>query len=66
MKLKKDDQNADAPFFKRGTKVPLEGDREEKFRAESEGRVIQCLPHIWPIHIQPPNKIRRMKQRSAG
>jgi len=27
---------------------------EAKFRAEPEGTAIQSLPHMWPIHIQPP------------
>jgi len=42
-------------FFKRGTKISIGGDREAKFRAETEGTAIQSLPHMWPIHIQPPN-----------
>jgi len=42
-------------FFKRGTRIPLGGYREAKFRAEAEGTPIQSLPHMWPIHIQPPN-----------
>jgi len=41
-------------FFKRGTRIPLGGDREAKFRTEAEGTPIQSLPHMWPIHIQPP------------
>jgi len=41
-------------FFKRGTRIPLGGDREEKFRTETEGSPIQSLHHMSPIHIQPP------------
>jgi len=41
--------------FKRGTRIPLAGKREAKFRTEAEGTSIQSLPHMWPIHIQPPN-----------
>jgi len=56
MKLKKDDQNVNASlFFKRGTKIPLAGNREAKFRTEAERTPIQSLPHMWPIYIQPPN-----------
>jgi len=53
-------------FFKRGTKVPFAWNRESKFRTGAEGTPIQSLSHMWPIHIQPPNQIRWMKQRSAG
>jgi len=42
-------------FFRRGTTIPLGGNREAKFRAEAEGTPIQSLPHMWFIHIQPPN-----------
>jgi len=41
-------------FFKRGTRKPLGGVREAKFRTEAEGTPIQSLAHVWPIHIQPP------------
>jgi len=53
-------------FFKRGTKITLGGDREAKFRTETEGMPIQSLPHMCPIHTQPQNQIRLMKQRGAG
>jgi len=49
-------------FFKRGTRIPLGGDREAKFRTETEGTPIQSLSYMWPIHIQSPNQIRWMKQ----
>jgi len=42
-------------FFKRGTRIPLAGKREEKIKTEAEGTPIQSLPHMWPIHIQPSN-----------
>jgi len=42
-------------FFKRGTRIPLAGKREAKIKTETEGTPIQSLPHMWPIHIQPPN-----------
>jgi len=50
-------------FFKRGTKVPLEGDREAKFRAESEGTVIQSLhvaPHV--AHTYTATKLDKMDE----
>jgi len=49
-------------FFKKGTSISLAGNREAKLRTEAEGTPIQSLPHMWPIHIQPPNWIRWMKQ----
>jgi len=42
-------------FFKRGTRIPLAGNREGKIKTEAAGTPIQSLPHMWPIHIQPPN-----------
>ena len=47
MKLqKKDDQSVDTLLLLRmGTKIPMEGVTETKFRAEIEGRTIQSLPH---------------------
>jgi hypothetical protein len=47
MKLKKKkDQSVDTSFFLRmGYKIPMEGITETKFRAETEGRTIQRLPH---------------------
>jgi len=53
-------------FFKRVTRIPLGGDKEAKFRTETEGTPIQSLPYMWPIHIQPPNLIRCMYQRGAA
>jgi len=34
---------------------------EAKFGAEFEGMAIQSLPHMWPIHIQPP-KLDKMDE----
>jgi len=53
-------------FFKRGTRIPLAGKREAKIKTDTEGTPILSLPHLWPIHIQPSNKTRWMKQRRAG
>jgi hypothetical protein len=37
-------------------KIPMEGVTETKFRAETEGRMIQRLPHPGnPFHTQSPN-----------
>jgi hypothetical protein len=45
MKLKKkEDQSVDISFLLRmGNKIPMEGVTETKFRAETEGRIIQRL-----------------------
>jgi hypothetical protein len=47
MKLKKkEDQSVDTTFLLRmGNKIPMEGFTETKFGAETEGRIIQRLPH---------------------
>jgi hypothetical protein len=53
MKLKKEDQSVDTLFLLRmGNKITMEGVTESKFRAETEGRTIQKLPHlgIHPIY----------------
>jgi hypothetical protein len=48
MKLKKKgDQCVDISFLlRRGNKIPMEGVTETKFKAETEGRTIQRLPHL--------------------
>jgi hypothetical protein len=48
MKLKKkEDQSVNTSFLLRmGNKIPMEGVTETKFRAETEGRTIQRLPHL--------------------
>jgi hypothetical protein len=53
MKLKKEDKSVDTSFLLRmGNKIPMEGVTEIKFRAETEGRTFQRLPHsgIHPIN----------------
>jgi hypothetical protein len=54
MKLKKkEDQSVDTSFLLRmDNKIPMEGVTETKFRAETEERTIQRLPHpgIHPIY----------------
>jgi hypothetical protein len=46
-KCKKEDQSVDTLILlKRGTKIPMEGVTETKFRAETEGMTIQGLPHL--------------------
>ena len=54
MKLKKKEhQSADTSIlFRRGNKIPKEGVTETKCGAETEGRIIQRLPHlgIHPIY----------------
>jgi hypothetical protein len=54
MKLnKKEDQSVDISFLLRmANKIPMEGVTETKFRAGTEGRTIQILPHlgIYPIN----------------
>jgi hypothetical protein len=53
MKLKKkEDQSVDTSFLLRmGNKIPMEGVTETKFGAETEGRIIQRLPHQGIHHI---------------
>jgi hypothetical protein len=53
MKLKKEDQSVATSFLlSMGKNIPMEGVTETKFRAETEGRTIQKLPHpgIHPIN----------------
>jgi hypothetical protein len=51
MKLKKkEDQCMDTSILlRRWNKIPMEGVTERKFGAETEGMIIQRLPHLW-IH----------------
>ena len=47
MKLKKEDQNVDSSILlRRGNKILMERVIETKFRAETEGMIIQRLPHL--------------------
>jgi hypothetical protein len=45
MKLKKkEDQSVNTSvFLRKGIKIPIGGDTETKFGAETEGKAIQCL-----------------------
>ena len=48
MKLKKkEDPSMDTlVLLRRGNKIPMEGDTESKFGAETEGKAIQRLSHL--------------------
>jgi hypothetical protein len=49
---KKEDQSVDALFLLRmGNKIPMEGVTKTTFRAETEERTIQRLPHLGTHHI---------------
>jgi hypothetical protein len=52
MKLKKkEDQSMDtSALLRRGNKIPLGGDTETKYGAETEGKIIQRLTHLG-IHL---------------
>jgi hypothetical protein len=66
MKLKKEDQNVDTLFLLRmGNKIPMEGVTETKFKAETEERTIQRLPHlgIHPIYNQQTQTLLHMPAR---
>jgi hypothetical protein len=67
MKLKKkDDQSVDTLILlRRGSKIPMEGVTETKFRAETEGRTIQRLPHlgIHPINNHHTQTLLQMSAR---
>ena len=44
---KKEDQSVDTSvLLRRGNKIPMGGDTETKYRAETEGMAIQRLPHL--------------------
>jgi len=42
------------PLLLKSRKISIGRDIEAMFRVASEGMVIQSLPHMWPIYIQPP------------
>jgi hypothetical protein len=48
-----------------GKKIPMEGVTETKFRAETEGRTIQRLPHpgIYPINNHQTQTLLHMPTR---
>jgi hypothetical protein len=67
MKLKKkEDQSVDTSILlRRGSKIPMEGFTETKFRAETEGRTIQRLPHpgSHPINNHQAQTLLQMPTR---
>jgi len=48
-------------FFKRETRISIDGDREAKFRTETEKMAIQSPTHMWGIHTQSP-KLDKMAE----
>ena len=47
---KKEDQSVNASvLLRRDTKILVRGNTERKYGAETEGKAIQRLPHLW-IH----------------
>jgi hypothetical protein len=47
MKFKKEDQSVDTSILlRRGNKMPMGGDTERKYGADTEGMAIQRLPHL--------------------
>jgi hypothetical protein len=67
MKLKKkEDQRVDTSFLLRmGDKILMEGVTETKFRAETEGRMIQRMPllGIHPIDNHQTQTLLHMSER---
>jgi len=53
-KLKKDDQMQMFLLLLKRGKISIGGDIEAKFRAATQGMVIQSLTHMSSIYIQPP------------
>jgi hypothetical protein len=69
MKLKKkEDQSVDTLILLiRGNKIPMEGVTETKFRAETEEKTTQRLPHlgIHPINNHQTQKLLQMPTRAC-
>jgi hypothetical protein len=67
MKLKKkEEQTVDTLILlRRGNKIPMEGVIETKFRAETEGRTTQRLPHLGfhPINNHQTQTLSQMPTR---
>ena len=67
MKLKKKkDQSVDTLFLLRmGNKIPMEGVSETKFRAETEERIMQRVPHpgTHPIYNHQTQTLFHMPER---
>ena len=65
---KKEEQSVDnLTPLRRGNKIPMQGITETKIGADTEGMVIQRLPHleIHPIK-QPPNPDTRQIQQEPA
>jgi hypothetical protein len=63
---KKEDQRVDTLFLLRtGSKIPMEGVTKSTFRAETEERIIQRLPHpvIHPIYNHQTQTLLHMPAR---
>ena len=70
MKLKKkeEDKSVDISFLlRRGSKIPMEGVSETKFRAETEGMTIQRLPYLGnqPINNHQTQTLLQMPTRAC-
>jgi hypothetical protein len=67
MKLKKkEDQGVDTLFLlRKGNKIPMDAVTETKFRAETEGRTIQSLTHLWihPINNHQTQTLLHVPER---
>jgi hypothetical protein len=69
MKLKKkEDQSVDTSILlRRGNKIPMEGVKETKYGAETEGMTIQRLSHlgIRPINHHQTQTLLHMPTRAC-
>jgi hypothetical protein len=68
MKLKKEDQSVDTSILlRRGNKIHMKGVTETKFRAETEGMIIQRLPHLGthPIYSQQTQTLLWMPTKAC-
>ena len=64
----REDQSVDTLILlRRGNKMPMEGVTETKFRAETEGKTIQRLPHlgIHPINNHQTQTLLQMPIRAC-
>jgi hypothetical protein len=64
---KKEDQSEDTSFLFEWGKIPIEGAKETKFRAEPEEMTIQRLPHlgIHPTNNHQTQTLGRCQQEPA-
>jgi hypothetical protein len=68
MKFKKEDHSVDTLILlRKGSKIPMEGVTETKFRAKTEGMTIQKLPHpgIYPINNYQTQTLLQVPTRSC-